>query len=113
MSNPQIVISLTQRKLYLITKEGLQFVFPVAIGKPETPTPKGTWRIQNKKILSDSTAFGTHWLGLNMPGYGLHGTDKPEFIGKAVSAGCIRMYNQDIQYLFQQVAIGTSVIIND
>ena len=44
--------------------------------------------------------FGTRWMGLSKPHYGIHGTNNPSSIGKAVSLGCIRMYNRDIEIIF-------------
>ena len=43
--------------------------------------------------------------------YRIHGTFEPESIGKSVSSGCIRMLNEDVAHLFEQVAIGTQVIV--
>jgi lipoprotein-anchoring transpeptidase ErfK/SrfK len=54
--------------------------------------------------------LGTHRLNLG-DGYALHGTDNPASIGKAVSHGCIRLRNEDIDYLFSIVEVGTSVFI--
>lgn len=50
-------------------------------------------------------------MGLSKPHYGIHGTNKPSSIGKAVSNGCIRMYNKDVIELFNIVPIGTVVKI--
>ena len=113
MSDSKITVSLQKKELRLSLSSGTIHTFPVAIGKPETPTPKGHWLIQNKKILPDQEVFGAYWLGLSIPGYGIHGTNQPSSIGKAVSGGCIRMHNRDIQYLFEHVTIGTPVIIAD
>lgn len=44
-------------------------------------------------------------------GYGIHGTDQPESIGQAVSHGCVRMLNRDIEELYPRVPIGTMVNI--
>jgi lipoprotein-anchoring transpeptidase ErfK/SrfK len=44
-------------------------------------------------------------------GYALHGTDKPESIGRSVSHGCVRLRNEDIETLYQMVAVGTPVFI--
>jgi len=112
MQDSYIVVSLSKKTLTL-THSTEQHVFPIAVGKPDTPTPKGTWLIQNKKILPNSGVFGTHWLGLSKPGYGIHGTDRPDLIGQQVSGGCIRMHNTHIQYVFQRVSIGTAVTITD
>ena len=43
--------------------------------------------------------------------YAIHGTDKPESIGKFASYGCIRMLNQDITDLFERVDVGTQVVV--
>jgi len=44
-------------------------------------------------------------------GYGIHGTWEPETIGKAASAGCIRLLNSEIEELFNLVPLGTEVTI--
>lgn len=111
MEQPYIIISLQTKQLFLKKENNILATFPIAIGKTDSPTPLGVWKIMNKKILADSSAFGTHWLGLSLPGYGIHGTNQPELIGSAVSGGCIRLQNQDIQTLFSQVHIGTTVLI--
>lgn len=113
MRYPHITISLERKELYLIQSPTQIAHFPIAIGKPETPTPKGSWQVLNKKILPESGPFGTHWIGLNLPGYGIHGTNQNNSIGTAVSGGCIRMHNEHIQYLFEQISIGTTVIISE
>ena len=61
--------------------------------------------------------LGTRWIGFRdtaeYQGYGIHGTTKPESIGKAQSDGCIRMLNGDVEELFGLVTIGTPVIIKE
>lgn len=54
--------------------------------------------------------LGTHRLNLG-DGYALHGTDVPGSIGSAVSHGCVRLRNEDIDYLYSMVALGTPVYI--
>ena len=54
--------------------------------------------------------LGTHRLNLG-DGYALHGTDKPETIGQAVSHGCVRLRNEDIETLYRMVEVGTPVYI--
>ncbi|MEJ8554183.1 L,D-transpeptidase [Tepidibacter sp. Z1-5] len=82
-----------------------------SLGKPSTPTPKGTFTIVNK-AYKPGGPFGERWLGLSKPHYGIHGTNNPSSIGKAISNGCIRMYNKDVIELYNIVRIGTVVIIN-
>jgi len=66
--------------------------------------PFGTSQRKYKGVL------GTHRLNMG-DGYALHGTDKPESIGRSVSHGCVRLRNEDIETLFQMVSVGTPVFI--
>jgi peptidoglycan hydrolase-like protein with peptidoglycan-binding domain len=52
---------------------------------------------------------GTAWIGLNLPGYGIHGTPKPEDVGRTESHGCFRLANWNAEYLLQLVSVGTPV----
>ena len=55
--------------------------------------------------------LGHYALGLGMPGYLIHGTNKPAGVGMRISHGCIRLYPEDIEYVFGQIEIGTQVRI--
>ena len=57
--------------------------------------------------------LGTHWLALDIRGYGIHGTWEPETIGKQASMGCVRLVNSEVEELFTLVTIGTPVIIEE
>ena len=107
-----ILIDLNCRRLMLFSGRKLVFSRPVAVGKPETPTPVGNWRIK-RKAMNWGNGFGTRWLGLDVPWgiYGIHGTNKPYSIGGYESAGCIRMFNADVENLYSLVHTGTPVII--
>lgn len=89
----------------LIIKE-----YPIATGKEETPTPLGVFTVINKQ-LDPGGPYGTRWLGLSIKGYGIHGTNDPSSIGTAASNGCIRMFNRDIEELFDITNTGTVVRI--
>lgn len=112
-SSPEnhLQIDVNSRQLTLFQGKQVLAVYPVAIGKSLTPTPLGHWQVVNKKVLSDPSIFGSRWIGLSAPSYGIHGTNNPASIGNAVSLGCIRMHNHDVEDLFAQVAIGTPVHI--
>lgn len=57
--------------------------------------------------------IGTRWIGFTMgQGYGIHGTTEPQSIGKAMSDGCIRMLNRDVEYLYDFTMVGDEVIID-
>jgi lipoprotein-anchoring transpeptidase ErfK/SrfK len=77
--------------------------------------PQPTWWKNGKAIPYGDTnnVLGTHWLALDVPGYGIHGTWQPETIGKQASAGCIRLVNAEIEELFSLVPVGTPVIIEE
>ncbi|MDO7203464.1 L,D-transpeptidase [Paraclostridium bifermentans] len=62
--------------------------------------------------------LGNRWLGLQVGStygttYAIHGNNNESSIGKSVSAGCVRMHNSDIKWLFDQVPSQTTVIISD
>lgn len=106
-----IIIDTTRCRLFLFYGTKLVRSYPVAVGKPETPTPIGNWRIK-RKAMNWGSGFGTRWLGLNVPWgiYGIHGTNKPYTIGGHESAGCIRMFNRDVEELYNLVPLGTPVV---
>jgi len=108
-----IEIDLLRRQLQFYQGSSLAGTYPIAIGKPSTPSPVGEWSIINKKILNYDSVFGSRWMGLSNPGYGIHGTNNPSSIGNAVSNGCIRMYNHNVEELFKKVSVGTRVIIHN
>jgi lipoprotein-anchoring transpeptidase ErfK/SrfK len=77
--------------------------------------PQPTWWKDGKAIPYGDTnnVLGTHWLALDVPGYGIHGTWQPDTIGKQASAGCIRLVNAEIEELFTLVPVGTPVTITE
>lgn len=109
---PVINVHVDTRILTLVINQGIT-VFPVAVGRPSTPTPPGQWTIV-QKALNPGGPFGVRWMRLSIPwgGYGIHGTNNPASIGKAVSHGCIRLYNSDVIGLYDLVPIGTPVNIS-
>lgn len=116
-----IVVSLQDRKLALLEDGKVVKVFPVAVGKPSTPSPVGAFtierRVMNPTYSHDgrtvppgpNNPVGTRWMGLSIRGYGIHGTNAPGSIGKAASHGCIRMGKADLEELYAEVEVGDSV----
>lgn len=108
-----ILVDLVECRLYLINTEDNKAVksYPIAGGKPSTPSPIGTWTIISKGEWDKG--FGTRWMGLNVPWgkYGIHGTNKPLSVGGYASLGCIRMINKDVEELYKMVGYGTTVVI--
>ncbi|OXM15771.1 L,D-transpeptidase [Paenibacillus herberti] len=110
MPQYRIIVDLSDRALYLLDGDQVVRQFPIAVGKILTKTPTGELRIINKQENPDGP-FGVLWMGLSKPHYGIHGTNEPASIGRAVSHGCIRMYNEDVLALSALVPIGTRVTI--
>lgn len=105
-----INVSTTRHELKLFDGSTLIMTYPIAVGKMVTPTPFGSYQIINKQP-NPGGPYGAFWMGLSKPHYGIHGTNDPSSIGKNVSLGCIRMYNQDVLDLSSRVPIGTDVVI--
>lgn len=105
-----IHVSLSAHTLTLRQNGRVVKVYPIAVGKMLTRTPIGTFSIINK-APNPGGPFGSMWLGLSKPHYGIHGTNNPASIGKNVSRGCIRMYNWNVNELARLVPIGTPVYI--
>ncbi|PSR33935.1 MAG: hypothetical protein C7B46_07395 [Sulfobacillus benefaciens] len=110
-SHTHIIINVVQRKLYLYVGNKLFSTYPVAVGKPETPSPRGEFFITQKAVWGDG--FGTRWMRLSTPWgiYGIHGTNKPWSVGTVASHGCFRMLNRDVEQVYALVSVGTPVTI--
>jgi hypothetical protein len=116
-----IVVSLEDRKLALVEDGQVKKIYTVAVGKPSTPSPVGTFTIERrvvnptyhhngKTVLpGPGNPVGTRWMGLSKHGYGIHGTNEPNSIGKAASHGCIRMAKADLEQFYELVAEGDTV----
>jgi len=89
-------------------------------------TPVGNFTVVNKLVnptwykagvvvppTSPENILGTRWLGISIEGYGIHGTTEPENIGKAVTAGCVRMLKDDVEELYDVLPVGTEVTVID
>ncbi len=113
--------------------------YPVSVGKEDWTTPVGVTRIVNKRerptwyppesVRAEHAAqgrflakavppgpdnpLGEFAMRLDLPGgaYLIHGTNKPTGVGMPVTHGCIRMFPEDIEYVFQQVPVNTTVRI--
>jgi lipoprotein-anchoring transpeptidase ErfK/SrfK len=119
-----ILINLADRTLSILNRDGDHLaVYPIAVGKLETPTPIGAFRVRSldPHPVPRTGMFGTRWIeffrGKTPEGnwflYGIHGTNEPQKIGRAVSQGCIRLSNRDIEEVFQRAYLGESVVIID
>lgn len=113
----EMVVTLNDRffKRYLVgtgadssTPEG-DYVITLRIRHPVWYRPDG----QTIPFGDPENLLGTHYLKLDVPGIGLHGTWEPESVGSQSSAGCVRLVNDDIEELFHLLPEGTPVRITD
>ncbi|KGX86854.1 L,D-transpeptidase [Pontibacillus litoralis] len=124
---PMVIVNKQTNQLAYIDKGNVQRVFHVATGKTADLTPEGVHTFTVKAINpyyrklnipggDPRNPLGTRWIGfdaLHTDGrmYGVHGTNRPESIGKYVSNGCIRMHNKDVEYLYNRIPIGTKIAV--
>ncbi len=119
----KIVIDLSQRSLTVYQSGKELGSFPVAIGTAQYPTPTGFFFIVEKLIPTTPggpygvLAMGTSAFQPKLSFWpeggivGIHGTDQPNLIGQAVSHGCIRLRNADVQKVGDWVRTGSPVVI--
>ena len=136
-----IVVNLPELRLYYFEPDKNKVhVFPVGIGRQGLATPKATSYISEKRkdpvwrptkamkerylkekgvVLANevppgaNNPFGKYALRLGTSEYLIHGTNKRFGIGMRASSGCIRMYDDDIKWLYDNVALQTRVRIID
>jgi len=126
-----IVINIPEMRLfYFLPKSQSLLTFPIGLGMEDWPTPKGVYKVTGKRenptwYVPDSirntmeepkkivppgpdNPLGKQMLTLSH-GYGIHGTNLPWSIGRLTTHGCIRLYPEDIEFLYGKVNIGTPV----
>ena len=116
-----IVVSLEDRKLALVEDGQVKKVYTVAVGKPSTPSPVGTFTIERrvanptyhhngKTVLpGPGNPVGTRWMGLSIQRLRNPRNQRARSIGKAASHGCIRMAKADLEEFYELVAVGDTV----
>jgi len=117
----RIVVSVPDRKLALLENDRIVKIYDVAVGASVSPSPTGEFqiaqRLENPTYYKpgvvippgSSNPLGPRWIGLNVKGFGIHGTNRLDSIGKSSSHGCIRLRNHDIEDLFARVKVGDHV----
>lgn len=133
----QLVIRLSDRELEALDEDGRVVAhFPVSIARKAEKRPSGDLRVRviapepnytfdpevfpespeaaqlgRKLILppGPNNPVGRAWIGLDLPGYGIHGTPDPEKVGRTESHGCFRLANWDALTLLDLVRVGMVV----
>jgi lipoprotein-anchoring transpeptidase ErfK/SrfK len=129
----EIVLELGKRTISLVDAGKVLGRWPVAIGDPSTPTPTGRFSIRNKVVnpqyqstksgknnptIGPNGPLGDRWIGFHTTTrdqYGIHGTPAAwawaVHQGAAVTHGCVRMLGPHVRALFDQVDVGTPVVV--
>jgi lipoprotein-anchoring transpeptidase ErfK/SrfK len=123
-----LFINLSERQVHLYYGETPIATYEIAIGRSGWETPIGEFEVINMEVdpiwqnpftgdvvyPGAENPLGSRWIGFWANGeqqIGLHGTYQEELIGQAVSHGCIRMREADVQALYEQVTLGTVVVV--
>ncbi|WP_442939131.1 L,D-transpeptidase [Nostoc sp.] len=126
----QVVVDLSDRRTYVYAGEEVIASYPIAVGKKGWETPTGSFQVIHMrhypiwrhpitgKVFEAGTdsPLGDRWIGFWSDGrneIGFHGTPDVDLVGTAVSHGCLRMRNSDVRLLYEQVSLGTTVLVRD
>ncbi len=128
-----VLIKTGERKLYFVRGDGTALRYRVAVGKPGKQwfgeaqidgkyvrpawSPPAEVKRDNPRLPdvipggAPNNPMGARALTLSLDEYAIHGTNRPSSIGTYASYGCIRMLNEDIVHLYDQVSVGTRVVV--
>jgi len=125
--NTRLLVDLSDRRVTVYRDGKVRDRYPIAIGQAGWETPSGTfhvtetfenpvWQhpITGENVTGPDNPLGSRWIGFWSDGHnqiGFHGTNEEALIGQAVSHGCVRMRNQDIEQMFREVEPGTPVVV--
>ncbi|MFH1287839.1 MAG: L,D-transpeptidase family protein [bacterium] len=120
----KLKIDLSDRSLILMNNDKRIKKYLIAVGADDSKTPIGKFTI-NQKLVNPTWYFegkvyqpntpenrlGTRWMGISAKGYGIHGTNDPKAVGNAITNGCARLFNEDVEELYDILLEGTEVEI--
>ncbi len=129
-SQTEVVVNLSDRRTYVYKGGEVIASYPIAVGKEGWETPTGSFRVTDMqeypiwqhpitgKVFPSGvdSPLGERWIGFWSDGrneIGFHGTPETHLLGAAISHGCLRMRNEDVRLLYEQVNIGTLVSVRD
>jgi lipoprotein-anchoring transpeptidase ErfK/SrfK len=121
----EVEVDLTSRELRVLQDGEVVLTTEVAIGEDDHPTPTGRFFVTDKLDTEDPDgAYGPYAIGLSGRSevltefaggdgqIGIHGTNDPASIGRAVSFGCVRVPNAVVRELVTLLPLGTPVVIS-
>ena len=126
-----LVLNIPEMRLYYYLPDSRVMTFPLGVGREGQNTPAGEYRIGQKRTNpvwyvpksiqaemehprkmvppGPNNPLGRYWMRLSHTTYGIHGTNNPWAIGRRVTHGCIRLYPEDIAFLYPRVPKDTPV----
>ena len=126
-----LVLNMPEMRLYYYLSGSTVMTFPLGVGREGQETPAGEFRIGQKRTNpvwyvpksiqaemehprktvppGPDNPLGKYWMRLSHTTYGIHGTNNPWAIGRRVTHGCIRLYPEDIAFLYPRVPKGMPV----
>jgi L,D-transpeptidase ErfK/SrfK len=124
-----LVINIPEMRLYDFRREGAPEIFAVAVGDAEDPTPVGSFSVGEKRedpawtvpasIRAEKpdlpavvppgpdNPLGSRWMTVGSTSYGIHGTNVKWSIGRIATHGCVRLYEDDMERLYERTPRGT------
>jgi lipoprotein-anchoring transpeptidase ErfK/SrfK len=135
LSTRSIIVDTKNKVLEIVENGRILAAFPITPGSKKLPAPVGIWTVTKMTILpwfrwdramllhgrrsgefykirpGPRNEVGLVWIGLNKKGIGIHGTNRPDSIGRSASHGCIRLANWDAVYALNSITKGATVQI--
>ena len=127
-----IYLNIPEREVYLFRDGRLVAAYPVAVGRFSWQTRTGSFALANRVVNpqwkptremvartsiqddivppGEENPVGDRWMGWSAPGYGFHSTTAPSTIGRAASHGCVRLYPESAQKMFELVRKGDPIV---
>ncbi|MBM6617370.1 L,D-transpeptidase [Bacillus suaedaesalsae] len=129
VGDPYLIVNKQTNQLAYINHGELKSIYDVATGYTDELTPEGEFTIvvkavnpyYRKKNIEGGTKdnpLGTRWMGFDAEGtdgriYGIHGNNNAMSIGHYVTQGCVRLRNNEIEQLFNEIPLGTKIKITN
>lgn len=127
VGDPYLIVNKSTNELAYILDGEIKQIYDVATGALDHMTPEGEHQIVVKAVNpyyrkldipggDKRNPLGSRWLGFDAEDtdgrtYGVHGTNAPQSIGKYITSGCVRMKNEDVEILFEEILLGTKILI--
>jgi L,D-transpeptidase ErfK/SrfK len=124
-----LVINIPEMRLYDFRERGMPGIYAVAVGDAEDPTPVGSFKVGDKRVdptwnvpasiraekphlpasvpPGPDNPLGSRWMTIGNTSYGVHGTNVKWSIGRIATHGCVRLYEDEMERLYDRTSPGT------